>query len=136
MLHTSPRSVTPVLDAPRDRYHPGLRLWHTVEEELLGRGPGVRSADGRGGRTPKTEAGARTRKSADGRGCRTGGSAGAVPGGADAVRGAGVIVLARASAADAAARATASVPVLSGPRPGRAAAARAVAAGTSARPCR
>ncbi|MHC5705301.1 hypothetical protein OTC26_028190 [Streptomyces tirandamycinicus] len=60
----------------------------------------------------------------------------AVAAAVDAVREADVIVLAQASMADAAARATTPVPVLSSPRPGLAAAARAVAAGTTAHPCR
>lgn len=36
LLHTSPVHV-PVFDALRDHHHPGLRLQHTVDEELLAR---------------------------------------------------------------------------------------------------
>ncbi|MFD9217212.1 hypothetical protein ACFVY9_29770 [Streptomyces sp. NPDC059544] len=36
LLHTSPVHV-PVFDALRDHHHPGLRLRHTVDEELLAR---------------------------------------------------------------------------------------------------
>ncbi|NNJ05050.1 hypothetical protein HHX38_13015 [Streptomyces sp. PKU-MA01144] len=224
LLHTSPVHV-PVFDALRDRHHPGLRLWHTVDEELLaGAGAyGPQSVEGAvraalGGAVaggagavlctcstigavaercaadagvpvlrvdrpmaataaahrriavvatvPSTLAptlaliGEELRRGEPGRGGRGGpnrtepdgsgrvrahlvegawerfesgdldGYLDAVAAAVDAVRDADVIVLAQASMADAAARATTSVPVLSSPGPGLAAAARAVAAGT------
>ncbi|MFI1469103.1 hypothetical protein [Streptomyces wuyuanensis] len=225
LLHTSPVHV-PVFDALRDRHHPGLRLRHTVDGELLAlarsHGPdavagAVRAAlaGAAGGGAdavlctcstigavaercagdmgvpvlrvdrPMAAAAAAHRRIAvvaavdttlgptvaligeelarqePGAGGRTGertasdGSAkvrthlaegawerfeagdhdgylDAVAAAVDAVRDADVIVLAQVSMAAAAARTTTSVPVLSSPRPGLAAAARVVAAGAAA----
>lgn len=222
LLHTSPVHV-PVFEALRDRRHPGLRLRHTVEEELLARarshGPdavagavraalagavaggadavlctcstigavaercdmGVpvlrvdrpmaaaaaahrriavvaavestlgptaaligeelarveRDAGGRTGEHTASDDSARVRTHlAEGAWERFeagdhDGFLDAVAAAVDAVRDADVIVLAQVSMAAAAARATTSVPVLSSPRPGLAAAARAVEAVTA-----
>lgn len=221
LLHTSPVHV-PVFEALCDRHHPGLRLRHTVDEELLARarshgpdavagavraalagavaggadavlctcstigavaercaadmgvpvlrvdrpmaaaaaahrriavvaavestlGPTValigeelareeREAGGRPGKHTASDGSARVRTHlAEGAWERFeagdhDGYLDAVAAAVDAVRDADVIVLAQVSMAAAAARATTIVPVLSSPRPGLAAAARAVEA--------